>query len=110
MLMFGANRAGKSVLTARLMAAGHIGCGDDMIGMTEEGEIVSFGIPPRLRLPLPRSRPCPDIQGDERRPLPVSAIRYASSGPFREQKRGKLCPCPRTDVRRSPKVRSPVAG
>lgn len=55
MLMFGANRAGKSVLTARLMAAGHIGCGDDMIGMTEEGEIVSFGIPPRLRLPLPRS-------------------------------------------------------
>lgn len=54
-LMFGANRAGKSVLTARLMASGHIGCGDDMIGMTEEGEIVSFGIPPRLRLPLPRS-------------------------------------------------------
>ena len=53
--MFGANRAGKSVLTARLMAAGHIGCGYDRIGMTEEGEIVSFGIPPRLRLPLPRS-------------------------------------------------------
>ena len=52
MLMFGANRAGKSVLTARLMAAGHIGCGDDMIGMTDEGEIVSFGSPPRLRLPL----------------------------------------------------------
>lgn len=47
------NRAGKSLLTAALMANGHTSYGDDLIALTTEGRVRSFGLPPRLRLPLP---------------------------------------------------------
>ena len=59
-LLFGANGAGKSALAVRLTAAGHTGYGDDMVGLTPQGSLMSFGIPSRLRLPLPRS----DALGD----------------------------------------------
>ncbi len=54
-LLLGDNRSGKSTLTVRLAAAGLRIYGDDLIGMTAQGEVMSFGIPPRLRLPLPFS-------------------------------------------------------
>ena len=54
-LLLGDNRAGKSTLVARLMAQGQLSLGDDLIGVTPQGELLSFGIPPRLRLPLPPS-------------------------------------------------------
>lgn len=54
-LFLGGNRAGKSTLMARLMADGHVCLGDDIIGVTPQAELFSFGIPPRLRLPLPPS-------------------------------------------------------
>lgn len=49
------NRAGKSLLAACLMMQGARLFADDLLGVTEEGEGVSFGLPPRLRLPLPSS-------------------------------------------------------
>ncbi len=55
LLLCGAHRAGKSVLTTRLMADGWTGFGDDMVALTREGQLFSFGIAPRLRLPLPAS-------------------------------------------------------
>lgn len=55
LLLCGTHQAGKSVLTTRLMAGGWIGFGDDMIALTRKGELFSFGIAPRLRLPLPAS-------------------------------------------------------
>ena len=47
------NKAGKSLLAARLMAENHTCYGDDLVALTPEGKGMSFGIPPRLRLPLP---------------------------------------------------------
>lgn len=47
------NRAGKSLLTASFMAGGYVAYGDDLIALTPEGLTRSFGLPPRLRLPLP---------------------------------------------------------
>ncbi|MDL2284903.1 PqqD family protein [Oxalobacter sp. OttesenSCG-928-P03] len=47
------NRAGKSTLVARLMAAGFTSFADDQLPITPEGCGISLGIPPRLRLPLP---------------------------------------------------------
>jgi hypothetical protein len=47
------NLAGKSLLAARLMAEGRMCHGDDLVALTPDGEGMSFGVPPRLRLPLP---------------------------------------------------------
>ncbi|MBQ4076447.1 MAG: hypothetical protein IJD65_02025 [Mailhella sp.] len=52
------NRSGKSLLAACLMIRGAKLFADDLLGVTKEGEGVSFGLPPRLRLPLPPSAPC----------------------------------------------------
>ena len=60
-LLLGGNHAGKSTLIARLMADGCTSCGDDLIGITPRGNIFSFGIAPRLRLPPPPSRPLLDF-------------------------------------------------
>ena len=49
------NRAGKSLLAACLMMEGARLFADDLLGVTQEGEGLSFGLPPRLRLPLPSS-------------------------------------------------------
>ena len=54
-LLLGDNGSGKSLLTARLMASGHIGYGDDMVGLMPDNAIMSFGLPLRLRRPLPPS-------------------------------------------------------
>ena len=54
-LLLGDNRAGKSSLAARLMADGHTLYADDLVGLTPDGQAFSFGIAPRLRLPLPPS-------------------------------------------------------
>ena len=49
------NQAGKSSLAVRLMADGRVCHGDDLLALTPEGQGMSFGVPPRLRLPLPES-------------------------------------------------------
>lgn len=49
------NKVGKSLLVARLMAENHTCYGDDLLALTPEGKGMSFGVPPRLRLPLPAS-------------------------------------------------------
>lgn len=54
LLFCGDNRAGKSTLVARLMADTARGLGDDMLAL-HQGRVFSFGVPPRLRLPLPAS-------------------------------------------------------
>lgn len=56
LLLCGRHHAGKSVLTARLIADGWTGFGDDMAALTPESRLLSLGIAPRLRLPLPPSR------------------------------------------------------
>lgn len=58
LLFCGSHRAGKSLLMARLLLAGWQGLGDDMLGLSPEGELFSYGLAPRLRLPLP---PCPGL-------------------------------------------------
>ncbi len=60
-LLLGDNKSGKSTLTVRLAAAGLRSYGDDLIGMTDRQEVMSFGIPPRLRLPLPFSKTAVDF-------------------------------------------------
>lgn len=55
LLLCGSHRAGKSALVTELMLAGWQGMGDDMLGLSPGGEVVSYGIAPRLRLPLPPS-------------------------------------------------------
>ncbi|CAN0541183.1 unnamed protein product [Ectocarpus sp. 12 AP-2014] len=47
------HRAGKSTLTSAFAAAGFRVFGDDVVALTPEGEGLSLGIAPRLRLPLP---------------------------------------------------------
>ncbi|MGO3004944.1 MAG: PqqD family protein [Halomonas sp.] len=49
------HRAGKSMLTAAFAAAGYRVFGDDVVALTPEGEGLSLGVAPRLRLPLPAS-------------------------------------------------------
>lgn len=49
------HRAGKSTLTAAFAAAGYRVFGDDVVALTPEGEGMSLGIAPRLRLPLPNA-------------------------------------------------------
>jgi len=51
------NRAGKSLLAACLMLQGARVFADDLLGVTGDGVGVAFGLPPRLRLPLPSSAP-----------------------------------------------------
>lgn len=48
-----AHKAGKSTLTSAFAAAGYRVFGDDVVALTPEGEGMSLGIAPRLRLPLP---------------------------------------------------------
>ncbi|MEZ2721319.1 PqqD family peptide modification chaperone [Paenalcaligenes hominis] len=47
------SRAGKSTLSAAFMAAGYKVFGDDVLGLTAQGEGIAMGVAPRLRLPLP---------------------------------------------------------
>ena len=47
------NHAGKSLLTAALMAKGFTAYSDDLLAVTPAGRGRSFGFPPRLRLPWP---------------------------------------------------------
>lgn len=49
------NRAGKSLLAASFLPYGIRIFADDLLAITPEGHGMSFGLPPRLRLPLPRS-------------------------------------------------------
>lgn len=49
------NQSGKSSLITRLMADKYVSYGDDLLALTPEGQGMSFGIPPRLRRPLPLS-------------------------------------------------------
>lgn len=55
LVLLGENRSGKSCLAVRLMAEGLRCYGDDMLGLGAEGRFVSFGLAPRLRLPLPKN-------------------------------------------------------
>ena len=72
LLLLGNNRAGKSTLAVRLMAEGLVSHGDDMLGLLPKGTLVSLGIAPRLRLPLPKSEKLEEFvaghrgSGDER--------------------------------------------
>lgn len=54
LIFCGDSHAGKSTLVARLMAEGARGFGDDLPGLYRD-RIFSFGVAPRLRLPLPAS-------------------------------------------------------
>jgi hypothetical protein len=47
------NRAGKSLLAASFLQHRVRIFADDLLAVTEEGEGMAFGLPPRLRLPLP---------------------------------------------------------
>lgn len=47
------HRAGKSTLAVAFAAAGYRLFGDDVLGLTREGDGVGLGMAPRLRLPLP---------------------------------------------------------
>lgn len=49
------SKAGKSTLAVAFAAAGYRIFGDDVLGLTPQGEGVAMGVAPRLRLPLPDS-------------------------------------------------------
>ena len=49
------SKAGKSTLSVAFAAAGCRVFGDDVLGLTEQGEGVAMGVAPRLRMPLPDS-------------------------------------------------------
>src|SRR5690554_4075240 len=49
------SKAGKSTLSVAFAAAGYKVFGDDVLGLTAQGEGVAMGVAPRLRLPLPDS-------------------------------------------------------
>ena len=49
------NKAGKSLLAACFLRHGARLFADDLLAVTEGGEGMAFGLPPRLRLPLPES-------------------------------------------------------
>lgn len=51
------NRAGKSLLAASFLRYGARIFADDLLAVTESGHGMAFGLPPRLRLPLPASVP-----------------------------------------------------
>lgn len=47
------SKAGKSTLTVAFAAASYRVFGDDVLGLTAQGEGVAMGVAQRLRLPLP---------------------------------------------------------
>ena len=49
------SKAGKSTLTVAFAAAGYRVFGDDVLGLTAQGEGVAMGVAPRLRMPMPDS-------------------------------------------------------
>ncbi|MBU3824002.1 MAG: hypothetical protein H9917_04160, partial [Candidatus Oceanisphaera merdipullorum] len=49
------SKAGKSTLAVAFSAAGYRIFGDDVLGLTAQGEGVAMGVAPRLRLPFPDS-------------------------------------------------------
>jgi len=49
------NRAGKSLLAASFLPLGARILADDLLAITSDAHGVAFGLPPRLRLPLPSS-------------------------------------------------------
>ena len=49
------SKAGKSTLTVAFAAAGYRVFGDDVLGLTVQGEGVAMGVAPRLRMPMPDS-------------------------------------------------------
>lgn len=49
------SKAGKSTLSVAFAAAGYRVFGDDVLGLTAQGEGVAMGVAPRLRMPLPDS-------------------------------------------------------
>lgn len=49
------SKAGKSTLSVAFAALGYRLFGDDVLGLTPQGEGVAMGVAPRLRLPLPES-------------------------------------------------------
>ena len=49
------SKAGKSTLSVAFAAAGYRVFGDDVLGLTPQGQGVAMGVAPRLRLPLPDS-------------------------------------------------------
>lgn len=49
------SKAGKSTLSVAFAAAGYRVFGDDVLGLTAQGEGVAMGMAPRLRMPLPGS-------------------------------------------------------
>jgi len=61
------NRAGKSLLAACFLPHRARLFADDLLAVTEESEGISFGLPPRLRLPLP---PTAQRLADEMEALP----------------------------------------
>lgn len=54
-LIPGVNRSGKSLLAASSLLTGGRVFADDLLAVGPEGEAMAFGLPPRLRLPLPPS-------------------------------------------------------
>lgn len=94
LLFCGTHRAGKSVLMARLQLAGWQGLGDDMLGLTADGELLSYALAPRLRLPLP---PCAGLAPLLAQDSPLVACRddrYLCCDPLAlpQQPWGTRCP------------------
>lgn len=54
-LFYESSKAGKSTLTVAFAAAGYRVFGDDVLGLTAQGEGVAMGVAPRLRMPMPDS-------------------------------------------------------
>ena len=86
------NRAGKSLLAASFLLHGGRIAADDLLGVTEQGEGLSFGLPPRLRLPLPPSsqeltQALPSIPGVE-----DGHYRFLYAGAFSLAAFGERCP------------------
>lgn len=51
------NKSGKSTLAAALARSGAAIFGDDLLAITRDLRGMSFGVPPRLRMPLPDTEP-----------------------------------------------------
>lgn len=49
------SKAGKSTLTVAFAAAGYRVFGDDVLGLTAQGDGIGMGVAPRLRMPMPES-------------------------------------------------------
>ncbi|MBF0679275.1 MAG: PqqD family protein [Devosia sp.] len=90
-ILAGTNRAGKSTLAAALGAAGARLYCDDMLPLTAEGAGIAFGIPPRLRLPVP-----PALEGslaaEAARDLVSADERYGYTSPTNLAPHGATAP------------------